>query len=238
MAMEKNEKRNNKHQLLGQLFSDLMHEIRNPLSVLKINLDLLKTSVNNKSIDSNEEINEIIQTGGEAIQIIENLIGQTLEFVREQEGQFEHCSINNIAKTVYAFTKTHAKKKGVALILDLAENDSQIVANKGQIVQVLLNLISNSFDAVNEDPKIIIKTKTNENSSVFEISDNGVGIEQKKMEKIFNKYYTTKQKGAGIGLAVSKEILDNHGAEISVESKVGEGTTFYIKFNNAKGKNK
>jgi len=228
--MSKDEIRNNKLRLLGSLFADLMHEIRNPLSVLKINYELLcedKDSFSTENVD-------VLENGKEAIEIIEELISQTMEFIRGNNERFEVCSVNQIAKTVFNFIKNRAKKEGVDFQLNLTENDASIVANKSQIIQVLLNILTNAFDAIGENPKVELKTFCNTNGVFIEINDNGKGMTQPEIEKIFDKYFTTKEKGSGIGLAVVKEILDKHDAEMNINSSPGKGTSFTIKFNNSK----
>ncbi len=231
--MEKKEIRNNKLQLLGKLFTDLMHEIRNPITVLKINMDLLEQ----ESDKENEEIGEILSSGKEAISVMEKLIAQTMEFIRGNEGELERCSLNEIVETACNFTRQQANKNGIKINKNLTEENPQIIANKSQIVQVILNLLSNSFDAVEKNPLINLKTYSRDGEIFLEVEDNGKGIGKDLQNKIFNKYFTTKTNGAGIGLAVSKEILERHNAEIYLESEPGKGTKFTIKFKNAKEEN-
>ncbi len=227
--MNRDEIVNNRLELLGELFTDLMHEIRNPITVLKINCDLMSEEAEK----DNKEIDEIVKSGREALGAMEKLISQTLDFIRGDEGNLETCSINNIAETAYDFMKQRARKKGIKFEKVLTEKELKIIANKSQIVQVVLNLLTNSFDAVKENPHVYLKTYCEDGSVCLEIFDNGHGINEEVGRKIYDRFFTTKESGAGIGLAVSKKILDRHKAEIKFESKVGEGTKFLIKFNNA-----
>ncbi len=229
----RNEIKNNKLQLLGRLFSGLMHEIRNPLSVIKLNLDLLPSGEEEFDL---EEMDDIAKNSKEALSIIENLISRTMEFVRGNEDEFEICTVNSIVETSFEFMKHQARKLGIKFKIDVNNGDDKIVANRSQMVQVMMNLISNSFDAVNENPEVILKSYSEDGSVYFEIIDNGGGIKKENLNKIFDEFYTTKENGVGIGLFVTKKILDSHNASLSVESSEGVGTKFRIKLKNAKEK--
>ncbi len=229
--MEKEEIKNNKLLLLGRLFTDLMHEVRNPISVMKINLELLEDGMKN---GETSDFEEIISGGKEAVEIMERLIAQTMEFIRGNEDEFETCSVKSIVDTAYRFMVYQAKKTGIAFHKKLPNEDVSILGNKSQIIQVLLNLISNAFDAVGESAKVIVKAYYNDENVFIEVIDNGSGIQKEKQQKIFDKFFTTKKSGVGIGLAVTKEIIHKHNAEISFESEVNKGTKFVIKFKNAK----
>ena len=224
--------KNNKLQLLGRLFSGLMHEIRNPLSVLKLNLDLLPSE--HEEIDR-LEMNEIAKNSKEALFIIESLISRTMEFVRGNEEKFEVCTVNSIVETSFEFMKHQARKLGINFKIEVQNGNDKIIANRSQMIQVIMNLISNSFDAVNENPEVILKSYSENGNVFFEIIDNGSGIKKENLSKIFNEFYTTKNNGVGIGLFVTKKILDNHNASITVDSEEGVGTKFRIKLKNAKG---
>ena len=227
----RDEIKNNKLQLLGRLFSGLMHELRNPLSVIKLNLDLLPSE--EEKIDI-EEMSEIAKNSKEALSIIENLISRTMEFVRGNEDEFEICTVNSIVKTSFEFMKHQAKKLGIKFRIDVNNANDKILANRSQMIQVMMNLISNSFDAIAENPEVILKSYSQEGNVFFEIIDNGDGIKKENLDKIFDEFYTTKENGVGIGLFVTKKILDNHNASLSVESSEGVGTKFRIKLKNAK----
>jgi signal transduction histidine kinase len=230
--MKKNEIEKNKFQLLGRMFADLMHEVRNPLSVLRINFDLLE----NSDCEKDKDFPEIVHNGKEAIAIIENIIAQTMDFVRGngEDDSFEHCSVNLIAQQAYDFVKFQAKKKGIKLHKNLSEENVRIIANKNQMVQVLLNLLTNAFEAVQENAQVSLKTFVEGEYVYFEVADNGHGIQKEHEGKIFEKFFTTKESGVGIGLAVTKEILDKHNAEIFIESEVGKGAKFIVKFKYSK----
>ncbi|MBK8943956.1 MAG: HAMP domain-containing histidine kinase [Ignavibacteriae bacterium] len=113
-------------------------------------------------------------------------------------------------------------------------SEAIIFGDPNQIEQVVLNLISNSMDAIKENGIINVMINLSEENKIqLKISDNGIGIDQESLEKIFSPFYTNKDsgKGTGLGLYIVQNICKNHNAEIICESKINEGTTFTITFN-------
>ena len=93
---------------------------------------------------------------------------------------------------------------------------------------MIFNLVDNAVDAMNNGGKLTVRTSKKKGYVVLDIKDTGVGISNKELENLFKLFYTTKEKGSGLGLAVSKKIIDDHGGYISVDSQPGEGTVFSV----------
>lgn len=97
-------------------------------------------------------------------------------------------------------------------------------------MQIFINLIQNSVEAMKKGANLSIKTYGKNKMACIEIKDEGVGIKQEEMNKIFNPFYSTKEKGTGLGLYITKQIITNNGGNIYLESTEGKGTTFYLEF--------
>ena len=218
---------NNKLQLLGKLAASLSHEIKNPLSVLKLNLDYLKLSKEN----FDEETNECIDASLEAADIINQLIYNTLEFSRKNKDPFEDCNINSIIDKSINITKGLANKKNVSFALNLDENLADIKGNETNILQVFINIISNGIEASNVNTVITINSYQNNGKIYAEVVDEGIGIKEEHLDKIFDEFFTSKENGTGLGLSVCKTILDEHNAKYHLCNNNNCGTKFKIEFN-------
>jgi signal transduction histidine kinase len=121
--------------------------------------------------------------------------------------------------------------QGIQIECDFQPNIPNIRICKDKLLQVFLNLIYNAIEAKNKEKVIVVKTYLKDNNSlIWEILDSGVGIEESAREKIFSEFYTSKEKGTGLGLNVCKSILDEYNAKIDFESEVNVGTKFFIIF--------
>lgn len=216
----------NKLQILGKLAAGLSHEIKNPLSVLKLNLDYLKMSKDK----FDEETNECIDASLEAAEIINKLINNTLEFSRKNKSDYDNYQINDIIEKSVQITQSSANKKNIKLKLKLSQELPELYINETKILQVFVNIISNSIEASNNNSTILVNSNLSDNFVNVEIIDEGYGIDETVKEKIFDEFYTSKESGTGLGLSVCKTLLDEHNAEYRLINNMSKGTTFSIQF--------
>ena len=217
----------NKLQILGKLAASLTHEIKNPLSVIKLNLEFLKMNV--EKFD--QETIECIDSSLEAADMIDKLIYSTLEFSRRSKDEFNYYCINEIIQKSLQITKGNANKKNINFQLNLADKLSKIKVSESKILQVLINIISNSIEASNRNSKISINSFENNGKVNVEIIDEGLGISEEKKNIIFDDFYTSKDNGTGLGLSVCKTILEEHNADFELKNNSVKGTIFTIQFN-------
>lgn len=222
---------NNKLHLIGKLTASLIHEIRNPLSAIKLNLDLIKME-ENLSTDVLESINDSIS----ATNRIEYMVDNLLSFSRVVTHGREHLSLNNITSNSIDLLAVKATKYGVKIETDFDDNLTTVYADKNKLLQVLLNLVTNAIESCQDknSGKIAIRTRTldeiDNKKILWIVEDNGAGIPEKDQLKIFEDFYTSKENGTGLGLSVCKMLIDEQEAQIGFESEVGVGTTFKITF--------
>jgi signal transduction histidine kinase len=227
-VMTQDDIQNNKLQILGKLAASLAHEIRNPLSAIKLNLEFVKMS------DVNDDVKDSVNSCIDAAERIQELIETTLDFSRASLNDSSYQSLNDVVNLAVEIMNTKAKILNIAIEKHLTKELLQIHFNKNKILQVILNLLTNAFEAIERDGIVRIKTYNersgDENIIVLEVEDTGSGINEENKEKIFKDFYTNKAQGTGLGLSVCKMILDEYNAAISFNSELGKGTRFYVRF--------
>ncbi len=218
----------NKLQILGKLTASLIHEIRNPLSAIKLNLDYMKmieSEMPAEAVDS-------VDVCKDALNRIQYLIDNLLTFSRKKINGKKSCSINDISRSAFDIMHSTAESKKIKLILDLDESLPNGNFDKSQLLQVFLNLITNAIESFETEGEIKIRTyKDNTGHIIWEVIDNGSGINDDYKNKIFQDFFTSKIKGTGLGLSVCKMLLKECEADLDFESTEGIGTRFFIKFN-------
>ncbi len=217
--------------LLGQLSASLVHEIRNPLAAVNLNLQLLQ-----RNLEGNKELFSYIQTALQGVERISKIIDVTLSFSRVSQPQFEPIHINSLIVMTLELINHLLKKKEIEMAFDFQNNIGLFLADTKQVQQILINLLTNAIDAIEEKGKITIRTSEEEieaNDSKFicvSIEDTGIGIPKEDLDKIFNPFFTRKPNGTGLGLPITQRLLYQYKGEIEVESEFGVGTKITIKF--------
>jgi len=183
--------------------------------------------------DDAEFRNDFVQIVSGEIDRISTLIKELLEFARPSSPRVEAASIHTIIESTLLLISTETKKKRIRIFKDISKDLPFVPVDSEQIKQVLLNILINAIEATEEDGKIFVKTrpciKSNGETYIqVVVADTGCGISHDSLDSIFRPFFTTKQKGSGLGLSISKQIIQNHKGTIDVESEPNKGTTFYI----------
>lgn len=219
----------NKLQLLGKLTASLVHEIRNPLSAIKLNLDYLKMLES----ELTEEVNESINDSSEAVERIQFLVENVLSFSRKKTSDIVMVDINEITKNAIAILKGEIQKRNIDLRLNLLSQVPAVIFDSNKLLQVFLNLITNAVESCCHRGQVTITSRVETGdriSVVWEVEDTGAGISDENKKKIFQEFFTSKTTGTGLGLSVCKMLVEEHNAVISFESTLGKGTKFTISF--------
>ena len=224
--LEETVRRKEKLTAMGQLASGVAHEIRNPLNAIGMISQRLGKEFEPKSDE--QEYRELTGTVVTEVRRINDIIQQFLKFARPPELDLKQTNLESLVKSVAKLTSSQAREKGIEVALNLNPiPDLRIDSN--QMKQALLNIIQNSIEAIQEKGAIQIQTALlDEREAIIEISDNGIGMSQETLSKIFNLYFTTKPNGTGLGLSLVHQIISQHEGRIAVESELGSGTRFLI----------
>lgn len=209
---------------LGQLASGVAHEIRNPLTAIKMRVYSLQDELKNVASQ-----NEDIQTIREEIERMEKIVQDFLDFVKPPEPNYESANINKILENTLNLLAPNFKKQNISVEKHLKDNLPPVYVDKEKIKQVFLNLILNSIQAMPDGGSLSVSSEfTKMGHAEIRIKDNGVGIPKECQDKIFDPFFSTKDRGSGLGLSIAYRILELHKGEISFEGKNGRGTTFIV----------
>lgn len=210
-------------------YLDIMaHEIKNPLHAMGINLDVLKTKIQKKQ--SPEQALKHANILEKELDHLQEVVWGFLRYVKPGVPQKQRVNLNSLMKEVAEMVSDQAKNAGVTIETRLDKNLPDILVDRGQIQQALHNLVINALQATGASGKITLRTWHRRKRVFGEIKDTGTGIEKEHLDKIFDLYYTTKKEGSGIGLPITKRIVEANGGELELNSKVGKGTTVTLSY--------
>jgi signal transduction histidine kinase len=212
-----------------EMAKQVAHEIKNPLTPMKLSIQQLERLAKDESEDLTERIERTAKTLIEQIDSLTKIANEFSNFAKMPKASEEEIDLVPIIET--AIDLYHEEKPIISLI-DNSEGKASLLADKDQISRVFNNLIKNAIQAIPDykDGEIIIEVKKQEDSILVAVQDNGIGIPNDKKDKIFVPNFTTKSTGMGLGLAMVKNIIENAHGSIWFETKEDEGTTFFIKF--------
>jgi len=211
---------------IGRLASGVAHEINNPLSGITLCFENLVTTETDEA--KREKLIHAIRDGHQKIKyIVEHL----LDFSRMTIPEKTSVDINHLITSVIIFIKYSAIKKNIKIVSDISDDIPPIMIDKNKMSQVFLNIMINAVYSMADGGVLTIKAELKDNFCVVYIKDVGVGIPDDVIPYIFDPFFTTKDvgEGTGLGLSLSKGIVEQHGGAIEVESEIGAGSTFCIK---------
>ena len=214
---------------LTLLSAGVAHEIGNPLNSLDIHLQLLGRKLRKLPPGERKPLEEHLVTARGEIQRLDGILKQFLQAVRPTLPRRERQSLHVLLHETLRLLEPELATRNIAVELDLAEDLPLAEVDGGQFQQVFYNLVRNAYQALPATAgRITIRSRANDYEYVISIEDNGVGISPEHMGAIFEPYRTTKSSGSGLGLLIVRRIVREHGGEIAIESREGQGTRVVI----------
>ena len=213
-----------------EMARQVAHEIKNPLTPMKLSVQLLERSQRNGDPDFNERFENTARTLIEQIDSLSSIASEFSQFARMPEGRIELVNLNErINQSVELFRDTTTTKINFS---EPAGRTVTIMADNERMLQVFNNLIKNAIQAIPKKRKghIDISLRCFKGRAVVEVCDNGTGISPETEKKLFQPNFTTKTSGTGLGLAIVKNIVEDAGGAIWFYSKEGKGTSFFVSF--------
>lgn len=211
----------------GRIARNIAHEVRNPLTNIDLAIGQIKSEIPN--LDDNFSI--LFDMVNRNSKRINQLITELLNATRFSELNYQPILINTLLDDALELAKDRIDLKQIIVKKNYAIGMRTISCDKEKLTTALLNIIVNGVEAIEKKIGILsINTREEDGKCVLEIIDNGVGMDEETQSKLFEPYFTTKQKGNGLGLANTQNIILNHKASIQVESVPGNGTSFIIRF--------
>jgi signal transduction histidine kinase len=213
---------------IAQVVGGLAHEIRNPLSTMRLNLDLLAEDFRDAESPRDRRVLAKIDRVRKESHRLEGLLEDFLRFARIKDPDRQPCDLNAVVEELADFFEPQAAAQGIVLRRDLAERLPRVRLDADLFKQALFNLVRNAELAMPEGGELILATRAEGRSVVLQATDTGRGIPPEVLPRIFEAFYSTRPGGSGLGLPTARRIVEAHGGTLSVASEVGKGSRFTI----------
>lgn len=212
---------------VGQLASSVVHEIKNPLTTLKAFAEFFPEKCHDPAFI--EKFRKLIP---QEIKRIEGVTNQLLDLSKPREISFQPLNIVQVLDSTLLLLDNNFRMKKININKDFPQEEIIIQGNEEHLRQVFLNLFLNAIQAMEEGGTLTVTTHLRSSAAsksvLICVQDTGIGISEDNLNKLFTPFFTTKQQGIGLGLSISRELIEEHNGKISVESKLGTGTKFTV----------
>ena len=215
---------------LAKLTGELAHEIKNPLSTIKVNLKLAQEQLTEQAEKDAKTARALrkIQVVQQETDRLQRILDGFLRYIGKPELDLTTINLNDLVSDLVDFCWPQLQAQGITLRHSLVEEALPVRVDAAMVKQVLLNMVLNAQQAMDHGGELILQTQQRENLAVVRISDTGPGISITPLERIFSPYVSSKPKGTGLGLAIAKKIIEAHQGRISVDTELGKGSSFTI----------
>jgi signal transduction histidine kinase len=216
---------------VGQTVAGLAHTIKNLLMGLEGGMYMVDTGIRRSDADRIVKGWEILQRNFEKTTA---LVKDFLSFAKGRLPELVPTDPNTLARNIVELYRDAAAKQGVELVLEVSSDVCEAMLDPSGMETCLTNLVSNGIDAVttlgHPSGRVVVRTREEGDDLVFEVADNGCGIDQEVKAKVFTTFFTTKGgKGTGLGLLTTRKIVQEHGGKVEIESLAGQGSTFRVR---------
>jgi PAS domain S-box-containing protein len=215
----------------GELSTRLAHEIKNPLAGIKLSMEVLS-----EEPEFSEEDRDVLGRVVDEVQRIEELLKSLLNFSRPPKPQLAHVDVSDVLKKSLTFMQKYSstllkRSEAIRIVTEYEEGLPEIMADPMQLQQIFLNLFLNAADAMPGGGTLAVRAfrADSENTLQIEVSDTGKGIGEESPDKLFKPFYTSKPKGTGLGLTITKQLVEQHDGVIEVSNNDDGGATFQIR---------
>jgi C4-dicarboxylate-specific signal transduction histidine kinase len=216
---------------MGELAASIAHELNQPLGSIVMSGDacLRWLDANPPNLDEvHQAVEAIIRDGTRA----SNVLVRTRKLIRRGERLRESLDINLVVHEVLSLLEDRFRREGISVLVETQENLSPAMVDRVLLQQVILNLLLNAIDAmrpINDGPKVLrVCTKQSSGNIVVLVQDSGPGLDPEHLSRIFEAFYTTKVDGIGMGLTISRSIIEAHGGRLWAVANDGPGSTFHF----------
>jgi signal transduction histidine kinase len=211
---------------LGTLTGGLAHEIKNPLSTVQLNLQLLGEDLDPDN-SAFPRLSSRLRTVQKETARLRDIVDDFLRYAGRMELVKQPVELNGLLEELVDFFSPQAQLQRVQLRLKRSERDLVATVDERLLKQAILNLMINALQAMPEaGGEIILSAGRQDGRAVLEVIDTGRGMDGEALGKIFDAYYSTKRSGTGLGLAIARRVILEHGGEIRVRSEMGKGSVF------------
>lgn len=210
---------------VGKMAAMITHEVRNPLSSIGLNTELLEDEV-----EGNPEARDLVRAIHREVDRLTAITEEYLSFARMPKPKIQPEAVNPMVGALAAFVRADLETKKVKLDVELAPGDPIALVDAAQLRQCLINLVRNASEALGQKGSgtVLLRTRVVGDRVMIDVEDDGVGIPADVLPRLFDPFFSTKEGGSGLGLALTQQIVKEHGGDLAVVSTVGKGTTFSV----------
>ncbi len=208
---------------LGELSAGMAHEIRNPLGSIKGGIEIIEGE-----IDRNSKKYEFVQIIKKEINRLDSIISEFLTYARPKIPHKSKHDMNDIIGSVVRLVEKEAKRQGVKIVVELAEELPEIMMDGEQIKQAILNVVLNGIQAIGNEGTLFLRSSLKGEYVHVSVKDTGRGIRDDELDKLFDPFFTTRDHGTGLVLSISYQIVKTHGGDIEVNRPPDGGAEFVI----------
>jgi len=217
---------------VGRISAQIAHEVRNPLSSIGLNVEMLGDALERATFRTEpegREAKELLAAVTSEVDRLTDVTEQYLRMARPPKPTLVAEDVTEVLGGVLDFSRGELERAGVEVVRDFARDTPPVLADEGQLRQVLLNLVRNSREAMPDGGRLTVSTRGLEKEVEITVQDTGRGMTEAVRGRLFEPFFSTKEGGTGLGLSVSQQILQAHGGTLACQSSPGQGTTFVLR---------
>ncbi len=215
---------------IAQLAGSLAHEIKNPLSTILMNMDLLAEDFHDAPTPEIRRARQKIKIVQEQCLRLQNLLNDFLKFARIRDLSLSPGDLNELVDRVLSFVEEQARQEGVEIVRYLDPDLPSILLDEETLYAALMNLVLNGLQSMSHGGTLTARTRSTKTGVALDLIDTGCGMNEETAMHMFKPFFTTKDGGSGLGLPATRKIVEAHGARIDVQSEVDHGTQFTLEF--------
>jgi len=229
---EENDRLRARYHEIAELAGGLAHEIRNPLSTMSLNLDLLAEEFQHPEDQRTRRVLQKIERLRRESQRLQDILENFLRFARVQDLRREPADLNQTVEELRDFFEPQAMAQGIVIRTQYEPDLPRMTLDTELFRQALLNLFINARQAMPDGGELLLRTRREGNWNCLEVTDTGFGMSEDVRSRVFDAFYSTRAGGSGLGLPTTRKIVEAHGGTIQVRSEPGKGSQFLIRMPN------
>ena len=226
---ELNQKLVDQYTEIARLAGGLAHEIKNPLSTIRLNMELLAEDFQEAQTPRDRRALNKVNVVQRECQRLQDLLEDFLNFAKVRSLKLQPSSLNAQIRQALDFFRPTATEGGIELIDYLAADLPTVLLERESFHGALLNLMLNAKQAMPDGGQLVVRTYGTANGVALDLIDTGCGMDEKTCQQVFEAFFSTKPGGSGLGLPTTRKIIEAHGGRITLQSEPGHGTQFTVK---------
>jgi signal transduction histidine kinase len=214
---------------VGRLSLKVAHEVRNPISAIELNAEILQDIVRGRPGKDADEATALVAAIRDQVKTLDALTEEYLTFARFPRPHFEEESVNGLVEEVAEFVRPVATRQGLGLRVETDATIPMMEIDRGLLRQALLNLVKNGMEALSRGGELTLVSQRYDDTVELSVNDTGAGIADEVARRLFEPFFTTKPQGSGLGLSITRQITEEHGGELRWENRAGGGARFSLR---------